>query len=304
MYEALNGAPLAPAVYNGSGPRVDCHNGGSWVFHGLTGFGGLTFTPNFEVYVECEEETTRAGETSSIGAGRVYVRAHAADSAARAESPLGLAVECDEVVERTLRRRNSDDEWIEAVERRKVAYVPVEDPTGVAITSCGYHSNFDGANLASSADCDTSLQAQLTPDFEVIVECETETTYPVGWSSLPQGGVLVTGYEHVYLHVGSTESDDVPENPLGLLVECDETYEWEFSSGTDSARQYRESVAYLPVADPTSVRLTRCDESDGCVVSERVSFTDDFDVYVRCELEITGSSPFSSSHDAIYYRVD
>lgn len=299
-YEKINGELLVP-LHTGSKPDRDCYTSGSWAFHHRTGFNGLTFTPNSEVYVECEEENTFEDErTSTYGSGRVYVRTDLEDRPPRVEKPLGVAVECDETIERTVRIRHADDEWVESVERRKVAYVPVEDPTAVAITSCGYYSAFDGALGRSSADCVTSLRAELTPEFEVIVECETETTYSIGWSGLPQGGVGVTGYEHVYLRIDSTEAIDALENPLGMLVECDETYEWQYSEDS----QYRESVAYLPVADPTSGTLTRCDEADNCVVNKSVSFTDDFDVYVRCLYERTGRLPTTIGYDSIYYRVD
>ena len=73
------------------------------------------------------------------------------------------------------------------------------------------------------------------------------------------------------------------------------------------------SVAYLPVADPTSVTLTRCggytirngetNHSDVCVSSREVILSEDLEVFVECEYELTTFSR-TTGYQRIYYRVD
>lgn len=296
-YEATNGTLHPPSPYTGSKPEANCHTGGSWVYHGRQGLSGLTFTPNFEVYVECEEEDTRSGETSTIGARRVYVKTHPPDPTPPQASPLGVAVQCDEVTE------ESNVSWSDRVTRQRVATVPVDDPTAVAITRCGYYSTNQGTTYLSSADCDTSVATEITSDSEVIIECEEEATYPIGVEGT-EFGVATYGYEHVYLRLNADEESRPPANPLGVPVECDDVLEWELWPGTTGATRYRAAMTYLPVADPTSVTLTRCGESNECVSRKSVSFTEDFEVYVECELEVTDRDSRIHLHREMFIQVD
>ena len=289
---------------------ANCFVSGSWVVDR-----GIAFTPNFEVYVECEEEELWPdGSNQTYGNERVYIRTKLAE--APLENPLGVAVECNEVIETTSERYFDGYGMLESVERRKVAYVPVDDPTRVTVTRCGEFHAFNGTTNVSRSECVAAMETESSLDSNVIVECGMETTYPVGWSYVNggQGGVGETGHAYVYVRVDPSAPGDEPENPLGTLVECDEVLEWEFSPGTAHATLHRLSVAYVPVADPTSVTITRCGEykitgdesthSDACVSGEGASFTEDFEVYVKCEEERTGWLSGIKGYDRIYLRAD
>ena len=294
---------------------TECYVAGSWV--GSFGRRVVTFTPNFEVYVECEEEETYpSGNTQAYGSERVYIRTKAEGTAPRAESPLGAAVECNEVVEET------EEQWqqggiLESVKRRKVAYVPVVDPTSVTVTRCGAYSAYDVGDgevySKPDANCVASTEVVFTSDSRAVVECEDEQTYPAGWIGYfgGRGGFRRSGYEHVYIRVPE-DGTRVAESPLGVPVECEEVLEWD-----EPFERWKWEVAYVPVADPTSVTVTRCGkydifdgeltQSDDCVASTTNSFTSDFEVFIDCELERTRHSDGAvrtPGYESIYYRVD
>ena len=129
----------------------------------------MTFTPDFDVYVECEEEEIFSdGSTHTIGAERVYLRVSPNRVASANENPLGVPVECNDVVEESM----PDGD----LARRTVAYVPVEDPTSVTITRCGEYYATDGRTTWSTTDCEADKSATSTADSHVVVECKDEWT--------------------------------------------------------------------------------------------------------------------------------
>ena len=249
-----------------------------------------------------------------MGYERVYVRVNPEGATSSAENPFGVPVECNEVLEEP-----GDVERRTPSRRRKVAYVPVADPTSVTITRCGEYFVFDGVTALSGTDCVASREVAFTPDSHVVVECEEEATYPVGSGEFLQGGVAVRGHEQVYIRVDPEDASRPAENPLGIPVVCDEVLEKPKDPEVYTYHSlYRWKVAYLPVADPTSVTITRCGEyeidyygvstqSDDCVASREVAFTPDFDLYVECEMERTRSADNrvrTTGYKRIYYRVD
>ena len=103
---------------------------------------------------------------------------------------------------------------------------------------------------------------------------------------------------------GTESSTSGTENPLGMLIECDEVIDEVIgyvppNPEDEVVRRYR--AAYVPVADPLSVTVTRCgiyigqngeweEPSYGvggvdCIVSDEVTFTPDFGAYVECQEE-------------------
>lgn len=289
MYEGSQGGPLEPPPRN----YFDCVVGG-----GLSR-SGVIFTPDFRVYVECEREETIGGTPSSVlGNERVYLRESPNRVASANENLLGVPVECNEVVEESM----PDGDVV----RRHVAYVPVEDPTSVTITRCGEYYVTDGRTTWSTTDCEANKSATFTADSHVVVECGDER--------MSGSGAHTHSYEQIYLRENADAASRPSESPFGALVECDEVLEWEFSPGTAHATLHRLSVAYVPVADPTSVTITRCGEykiagnesthSDACVSGEGAIFTEDFEVYVKCEQERTGWLSDIKGYDRIYLRAD
>jgi hypothetical protein len=297
-----------------SSSGADCHVSGSWVIDGVT-----TFTPSFEVYVECEEEEIWPdGRTEIWGNDRVYLRTDPSRSALWPQNPLGVAVECDQVIEEVEERYFGEGdarERLEKVTRRNVAYVPVSDPTSVTVTRCGQYSTFDNGDEvfrdSSEPNCVANLSAIVTEDSHVVVDCGEERTYPVGWSTINggRGAAVVIGWEHVYVRQGPEIAATSAENPFGELVQCDEVLEGETSAGS----AYRNQVAFLPVADPTRVTLTYCgvyeagsSDPDQCSARKGVAFTPDLEVYVRCESELTTQqgTVITSGYERVYFREE
>lgn len=270
--------------------------------------GSVTFTPARDAVVECEVETDYPGEgTQRYGYERVYLRINQPeDTAPSSDSAFGVSVECDQWIEETSEVKTTQGGVYHRVNRRKVAYVPVEDPASLTITRCGEHRIYNGETYWSRTDCVANTQVTFTADSHAIVECEEEET------TLETGDVYVYGYQQLYIHEDPDTRDRL--TGLGVPVECDELLEWEFSPGTVHATEHRLSVAYLPVADPTSVTITRCGRyeishiestySDACVSSKGVSFTEDFEVYVRCEEEGTGWLTSTRGYKRTYFRED
>jgi len=293
QYYGSQGGPLEPGTRN----DFDC-----FVAGGLSG-SGVTFTPDFRVYVECEREETIDPPSSLYGSSvygteRVYLRVSPNRVAPANENPLGVPVECNDVVEESM----PDGDLV----RRNVAHVPVEDPTSVTITRCGEYYATDGRTTWSTTDCEANKSATFTADSHVVVECGDE------WMS--GSGAHTHSYEQIYLRENTDAASRPSESPFGALVECDEVLEWEYAPGTAHATRHRLSVAYVPVADPTSVTITRCGEykiagnesthSDACVSGKGASFTEDFEVFVLCEEERTGWLSDTHGYQSIYLRVD
>jgi len=267
-----------------------------------------TLTPELDVVVECAKDIDSPGrEVETYGYERVYLRTSEPEGGAAPPngSPLGVPVRCNQSFVDAFERTAAGVVY-DIVERRDVAYVPVEDPSSVVITRCGEHRIVNGETRWSRTDCVASTEVEFTADSRVFIECQAKTT------NLDTGTVALYGYEQLYIH----ESPSPVDQPagLGVLVECDQLREWEFDPGTVHATQHRSSFAHLPVADPTSVTITRCGEytienaestySDACVSSKGVGFTEDFEVYVRCHEERTGWLADTTGYQRIYYRAD
>lgn len=220
----------------------------------------------------------------------------------RSQNPLGELVECDDVIEEVVGVNYYGDVW----RRRRVAYVPVEDPLTVRITRCDLYYYHDGESIIGGesplgTDCYTNggdfvatseRPVTFTSDFEVEVECEVEESTP------SQDGVDVQRYggERTYVRTSPLQRRAGTEDVLGAPVECDERIVEDPGDST-SPKKVRQ-VAYVPVADPGSVTITRCGwhrDSEGvktvwnpnCVAETEVEFTPDSRVLVECGTEHT-----------------
>ena len=188
---------------------------------------GVTFTPNSEIYVACEETTTWPdGSSQTYGNDQVYVLPDWRVESPRAESPLGVTVQCDQTIEEVEERyvgEGDEAELLQMVRRRKVAYIPTTDWTSVRVAKCGYQASYENAegvtyNHPGDPNCH-ALGVAFTGESHVVVECGKEEIYPVGWPGL-SGFFTRSGYEHVYVRQSPEDSALSIDSPPGEHSWC------------------------------------------------------------------------------------
>jgi hypothetical protein len=153
--------------------------------------------------------------------------------------------------------------------------IPTEPGEVVTVTACLYYRLVDGVEEENPyfdigpTGCRTIFYVPV--DEEILTTC---SFYMRG----DDGTVTEVGFEEIYFQ-------RTTENPLGELIECDETRVVE--SGSGSVRV--ESIAYLPVESPEEVTVTVCGGYDIQHIGTEYEWS------VRDDVEACGNFTFAGA---------